>query len=83
MSAQVLPFPAVRRQRQILRTASYMASLNYQHAEGHLRMQLRRLDDSLRRKGVAEHLIQQETASYECAVRATLQRLLFMGGGAA
>lgn len=83
MSATVIPFRFARRLPQIRKTASYMVSLPHNHAEGHLREQLRRLEDGLRKKGVAEVLIQSEVASYQGAVRAHLWRLLLSHGGAA
>ena len=83
MSAEVLPFPVVRRQRQIHKTASYMATLDYRHAEGHLREQRRRLEESFRRKTVAEQLIRAEVTAYEAAIRAVLMQLRIVGGGAA
>lgn len=83
MSAVVLPFRFARRLPQIRKTASYMTTVPGNHAEGHLREQLRRLEDSLRKKGVAEPLIRSEVGSYEGTVRAHLWRLLISQGGAA
>jgi hypothetical protein len=60
-----------------------MATVPVNHAEGHLREQLRRLEEGLRKKGVAEPLISSEVASYEGAIRAHLWRLLISEGGAA
>ena len=64
------PFRFARRIPQVRKTAAYMATLDHTHAEGHLRDQLRRLDHSLRVKGVADHLIRSEVAAYEAAIRA-------------
>ncbi|MGU3420771.1 DUF6074 family protein [Methylobacterium sp. D54C] len=72
MSAVVLPFRFARRLPQIRKTASYMTTVPSNHAEGHLREQLRRLEDGLRKKGVAEPLIRSEVGSYEGAVRAPM-----------
>lgn len=83
MTAIVLPFPYSRRVPQIGKTAAYMASLPHKHAEGHLRDQLRRLEEGLRRKGVAEPLIRSEVGSYEGAIRAHLWRLILKGEGGA
>ncbi|CAO4175001.1 DUF6074 family protein [Methylorubrum extorquens] len=83
MSATVLPFRFARRLPQIRKTAAYMTTLPSNHAEGHLREQLRRLEEGLRKKGVAEPLICSEVASYEGAIRAHLWQLLIMRGGAA
>jgi len=83
MSAVVLPFRFARRLPQIRKTAGYMTTLSANHAEGHLREQLRRLEEGLRTKGVAEPLIRSEVGSYEGAIRAHLWRLLISQGGAA
>jgi hypothetical protein len=83
MSATVLPFRYARRLPQIRKTATYMATVPANHAEGHLREQLRRLEEGLRKKGVAELLIRAEVGSYEGAIRAHLWRLLISQGGAA
>ncbi|MEE7441050.1 DUF6074 family protein [Methylobacterium oryzae] len=83
MTAVVLPFRFARRLPQIRKTAAYMATVPGNHAEGHLREQLRRLEESLRKKGVAELEIRSEIGSYEGAVRAHLWRLLISQGGAA
>ncbi|GJE46951.1 DUF6074 family protein [Methylobacterium soli] len=83
MTAVVLPFHFARRFPQIRRTAGYMTTVPANHAEGHLREQLRRLEGSLRKKGVAKSLIRSEVASYEGAIRAHLWRLLLSHGGAA
>lgn len=83
MSAIIIPFRFARRLPQIRKTAAYMVSLPRNHAEGHLREQLRRLEDGLRKKGVADDMIRSEVASYQGAVRAHLWRLLLSHGGAA
>ncbi|MCJ2039307.1 DUF6074 family protein [Methylobacterium sp. J-059] len=83
MSALIIPFRFARRLPQIRKTAGYMLTLPANHAEGHLREQLRRLEDGLRKKGVAERLIRAEIGSYEGAIRAHLWRLLLSEGGAA
>jgi hypothetical protein len=83
VSATILPFRFARRLPQIRKTAAFMASVPGNHAEGHLREQLRRLEGGLRKKGVAEALIRSEAASYEGAIRAHLWRLLLSHGGAA
>lgn len=83
MSAVIIPFRFARRVPQIRKTASYMASVPGNHAEGHLREQLRRLEEGLRKKGVAEPLIRAEVGAYEGAIRANLWRLLISQGGAA
>lgn len=83
MSAIVVPFRFARRLSQIRKTAAYMATLPVNYAEGHLQEQLRRLENGLRKKGVAESLIRSEIGSYEGAIRAQLWRMLLTQGGAA
>ena len=83
MSATIIPFRFARCLPQIRKTAGYMLTLPHNHAEGHLREQLRRLEEGLRKKGVAEDLIRSEVASYEGAIRAHLWRLILSHGGAA
>lgn len=83
MSALIIPFRFARRLPQIRKTAAYMLTLPANHAEGHLREQLRRLEDGLRKKGVVDALIRAEVGSYEGAIRAHLWRLLLSEGGAA
>jgi hypothetical protein len=83
MTATVLPFQFARRLPQIRKTAAFMTTVPGNHAEGHLREQLRRLEDGLRKKGVSEPLIRSEVGSYESAIRAHLWRLLVSQGGAA
>jgi hypothetical protein len=83
MSAIVVPFRFARRVSQIRKTAAYMAGLPAKHAEGHLRDQLRRLEEGLRKKGVADPLVRSEVASYEAAIRANLWRMILTGEGGA
>jgi hypothetical protein len=80
MSATIIPFRFARRLPQIWKTAGYMVTVPANHAEGHLREQHRRLEDGLRKKGVAEPLIRAEVGSYEGAIRAHLWRLLIAKG---
>lgn len=80
MSATVLPFRFARRLPQIRKTSGYMAGVPANHAEGHLREQLRRLEEGLRKKGVAEPLIRTEVGTYEGAIRVHLWRLLIAEG---
>ncbi|CAO4147823.1 hypothetical protein PKCBPO_02515 [Methylorubrum thiocyanatum] len=83
MSAIIVPFRFCRRVPQIRKTAAFMAAVPHNHAEGHLRQQLRRLSEGLRAKGVADDLIRSEVSAYEGAIRAHLWRLLLSEGGAA
>ena len=82
-SAEVVPFPVARRKGRIAKTAAYMAGLSQNHAEAHLREQIRRLRSNLERNGIAAPVIAGEAASYEAAVRAALWRAILSPGGAA
>jgi putative DNA-invertase from lambdoid prophage Rac len=60
MTAMVVPFPSARRRTQIRKTAAFMLSVAHNHAEGHLREQLRRLRSGLLLKGVPEDVVERE-----------------------
>jgi L-rhamnose isomerase len=81
MRSTVVPFPSYRRLGHIRRTATAMAKADRKWAEGHLREQIRRLGESLRRRGVPEDAVKAETAAYEVAVRAALGHLGLTCGG--
>jgi hypothetical protein len=81
MRSTVVPFPSCRRLGHIQRTAAAMAKADRKWAEGHLREQVRRLGESLRRRGVPEDTVKAETAAYEQAVRAALGHLVLTCGG--
>lgn len=81
MRFSVVPFPARRRLGHIQRTAAAMAKADPKWAESHLREQLRRLADGLRRKGVPEDAVQVETAAYERAILETLRQVALRSGG--
>lgn len=85
MTARIIPYPNDRRVGQIRKTARFVADLNDRQAEAHLREQVRRLHESLERKGIAPGLIASECAAYEGAIRAALWRVILQqpGGDAA
>jgi len=83
MSAIIVPFPSVRRRPAICRCAAYMAQLDANGAEGHLKAQLTILERRLRKAGLADEVIQTERKAYELAVRAELWRQVLTPGGAA
>lgn len=82
MSAIVVPFPATRRRAQIRKTATYMASAAPAVAESHLRMQLDKLENRLRKAGIAAPTIAAERSAYEAAIRAEIWRHVLTPGGA-
>jgi hypothetical protein len=81
MTARVIPFPSARRVGQVRKTARYVAELNPRQAQAHIQEQVRRLAESLERKGVAPRLITAECAAYEGAIRAALWRLVLHAPG--
>lgn len=80
MAAQVLPFPAYRRQRFVSKQANRMACLSYEAAENHLQHQLRVQADAMARKGITPALIEQQQCRLERAIRAELWRLILCPG---
>jgi hypothetical protein len=77
--AEVVPFPLTRRRAYIANQAHHALCMRPESGERHIQRQVLMQADVLRRKGVAEHLIERETQCMETAIRASLQRLL-MGG---
>lgn len=82
-TAEVLPFPSVRRQAAVEKLAARLITYKPQAAEGILAARLLRIRESLERKGVARRLITSDVAAFEGAVRAALWRRVMPGGGAA
>ena len=76
LSASVVPFPACRRLRFIVRHAERMAQLSPCAAERHLNNQLRILGDALLRKGVDAAVIDGEMRSLAQAIRNALSTVL-------
>ena len=82
-SAEVIPFPLVRRRDFIIRHAHRMAELREAGAENHLRHQLRVQADVLARRGVLPEVIEEQVSAVEVATRVELARLQATYGGAA
>jgi hypothetical protein len=80
MSAIVVPFPSTRRIHAIRNAAAYMAELDANCAEGHLKAQLTRLESRLRKAGISDEVIAQERKGFELA---ELWRCVLTPGGAA
>lgn len=78
---QVIPFPLTRRGVYIANQAHHALCLRPESGERHIQRQVQMQADVLRRKGVAEHLIEREIRCLETAFRVAMQRLLT--GGAA
>lgn len=81
--ATIHVFPVTRNRSKVRRTAAFMASVPPNHAEGHLREQIRRLREGLTKRGVPGLLIDQECRAYETALRCELWRIVLMEGGGA
>lgn len=79
--AEVVPFPLTRRRTYIANQAHHALCMRPESGERHIQRQVQMQADVLRRKGVAEHLVQREIRCLETALRVAMQRLLT--GGAA
>lgn len=81
--ADIYVFPVTRNRSKIRRTAAFMASVPQNHAEGHLREQIRRLREGLTKRHVPAPLVEQECRAYETALRCELWRIVLVEGGGA
>jgi Family of unknown function (DUF6074) len=79
MSAVIVPFPITRRGALVAKQANHAAWMSPAAAEKYLQYQIKVQGDTMRRKGVAEHLIQREITCFETAVRVALHRSLVGG----
>jgi hypothetical protein len=70
----VLPFPIKRRRDLIRRQSAYAASLNESAAKRHIAIQIKIQVDAMRRRGIAENLVQREAQSMRLAIRSHLRR---------
>lgn len=77
MSALVLPFPLVRRLDLIHRQAKYAVCLRPEKGDRHIERQLQTQADAMRRRGVAENMINRELAGMESAIRTAMWHLMF------
>jgi hypothetical protein len=83
MEAQILPFPIARRWAFVFKQAEHAALMHPDAGERYVLRQLKLQADTLRRKGVAEDLIQRELGCLETAIRAALWKAVNTPGGAA
>jgi hypothetical protein len=74
MTAAVVPFPLARRRDMISRQARRYTELNPDAAERHIEYQVQVQAAAMRRKGVAEDMIERECRSFENAIRELLTR---------
>jgi hypothetical protein len=68
MSAQIVPFPIVRRHGFIARQAEYASHMNPDGRRRYLGHQFRLQADAMRRKGISEDLVQRELRSMTAAL---------------
>jgi hypothetical protein len=73
-NADVLPFPLAQRRYLVQRQARRYTELNPDAAERHIEYQVGIQAAAMRRKGVAEDLIERECRSFENAIRELLTR---------
>jgi hypothetical protein len=65
----IVPFPIVRRHGFIEKQAAHAASMNSDSAVRYIERQLLIQRDTMRRRGVAEHLINKELHCMAAAIR--------------
>jgi hypothetical protein len=68
MTATIVPFPLFRRRVYIAKQADHMAYLSEDAAARYLNRQLKVQGDAMRRRGVAETLIERELKTMEAAI---------------
>jgi hypothetical protein len=83
MEAQILPFPPTRPRAFVFKQAEHAALMNPDAGERYVLRQLKVQGDAMRRKGIAEDLIQRELRCLETAIRAALWKAVNTPGGAA
>jgi hypothetical protein len=76
MSAQIIPFPIVRRRSYIAKQAEQMACMKLEAAARYLKHQLQVQRDAMRRRGVAEALIEREIKNMEAAIRREFETIV-------
>jgi predicted GIY-YIG superfamily endonuclease len=69
MTATITPFPLVRRRAYISKQAEQMACMSDVSAARYLQHQLQVQREAMRRRGVADDLIERELKSMEGAIR--------------
>ena len=82
-SAEIIPYPIVRRTAFIRRHAARMADLRESTAEKHLRTQLDLQRKTMLKRGIPAPEIDRQIQSAEAAIRAELWRLVIVGDGGA
>ena len=76
-ASHIVPFPQRARRTYVARQAARMLRLSPPAAEGHLGQQLRIQADTMRRRGISEHVINREIQALRQAIWAAMWRLTF------
>ena len=74
MTATVFPFPIIRRHGFIQKQAAHAASMNPDSAVRYIERQLTIQRDTMRKRGIAENLIDRELYRMAMAMRSEFQR---------
>lgn len=77
-AAVILAFPTARRRGLVRALAEQMANRSADEAERHLRLQLHRQTLVLRRRQLADDVVERQVHTLEQAVRAELWRRVLM-----
>ena len=80
MSASIVPFPIARRRDFIRKQAAHAARMNPDAAVRYVERQLLARRDAMRRRGVAENLINRELHSMAAAMYAEFVQVKSVGG---
>ncbi|MBO4227223.1 DUF6074 family protein [Bradyrhizobium neotropicale] len=80
--AEVVPFPLIRRRAFIFKQAAHACEMNPDAGDNYIRHQIKIQGDSLRRKCIAEDVIERELKCLEVAIRCTMVSQQMQPGGA-
>jgi hypothetical protein len=75
MTALILPFPITRRHGFIQRQVAHAARMNYNSCVRYVERQLTIQRDTMRRRGIAENLIDRELYRMAMAMQSEMQRV--------
>jgi hypothetical protein len=78
MTLMIIPFPQIRRLRFVARNAVRLAGLPQKTAEKLLSATLRQQAEVMARKGIPAPVIERESRTLECAIRAELWRQVIL-----
>jgi hypothetical protein len=83
MTAEIVPFPAVRRIGFIRKLARLMASYSPEGGERALYVRLNAQYSAMMKRGLSPEVVERELQALECAVRTELWGIVMRGGDAA